>query len=423
MADNTPQNTPTPEQKDDLLNPLDVNAGEDKKDSGESGVELVKNIVSTETTDEEKLLQEAPEVDTTLLKGVTPEKSVLLLFLKILFGVLLALSIASFFFFTSQLEDTFDLVTDTFDLPHAKNELALTNEEIKSLQTDYNYYRYIQANAYLNEFSYFGDTFVQNFEILNSQTASSDDKSEAEEAMKEVRNSIREAFMNAVTKLSPDLVAPLIDPMVPTEEDLKILFINELRTKIQDQIELLSQGDDEEAQRDAKNLTQTNTLVGKDSLIGLLKNTDFDALSDKELYDLIQSVNELILNDMSLVQDIKSQRIKWSDVINEIERRTVAVDSYYNQNFFDEIGGVRYSSYDFDTERRLISISGEIKRFDTANFTMIANLMEEFNRSEMFEGAEMRSFSKSGSLETGYNSSLSFSLQLIENATSNQIEE
>ena len=43
---------------------------------------------------------------------------------------------------------------------------------------------------------------------------------------------------------------------------------------------------------------------------------------------------------------------------------------------------------------------------------MISNLIDEFNRSEMFENADTRTFSKNGSLENGYTATLKLSLDL-----------
>ena len=98
--------------------------------------------------------------------------------------------------------------------------------------------------------------------------------------------------------------------------------------------------------------------------------------------------------------------------MEEIDLRTIAVDQYYNQDNYDTIGGIRYTSYDFDSVDKSISIIGEIKRYDTVNFTMIANLIDELNASETFEDAEMRSFSKAGSLDDGYTSSVRLKLTL-----------
>ena len=66
-------------------------------------------------------------------------------------------------------------------------------------------------------------------------------------------------------------------------------------------------------------------------------------------YTILEEVNNLTRNEIAIIQTIKENRIKWSEVITNIENVTRTVDLYYDQGFFEEIGGISYSSYDFDT--------------------------------------------------------------------------
>lgn len=99
---------PNPTQKTDPatpaaeVNPLDVGVEPAKAE----GSEVLKSIVTAETKGEEaRILEEAPDVDISLLRDIEPPKSILLLLLKILFGGLVVASFASVIFFTSQLTD------------------------------------------------------------------------------------------------------------------------------------------------------------------------------------------------------------------------------------------------------------------------------------------------------------------------------
>ncbi len=58
-------------------------------------------------------------------------------------------------------------------------------------------------------------------------------------------------------------------------------------------------------------------------------------------------------------------------------------------------------------------VTGEAKSDDGSNFTLLANLIDEFEKSPLFKDIAMRSFSKSGDSEDGYSSTvkLDFSLQ------------
>lgn len=183
-------------------------------------------------------------------------------------------------------------------------------------------------------------------------------------------------------------------------------------TLLNQKADALKDADEAEAQNERKRLLQTVRLVSNREMKNLVLQTDFSALNDAEAGEAVKKFNEAVKNDLSLVAAIKNERVKWSDILNEIELRTIAVDSYYSEKFYNELGGIVYTSYDFDRDRDKISLIGETKRFDTTNFTMIANLIDEFNRSELFGNAEMKSFSKTGDLSEGYTSVLKLDLNL-----------
>lgn len=391
-------------------NPLDSK----KKAQKVEGADLIKSIVSTETSKgEEKILEAAPEVDLSLVKDLVPHKSVLLLLLKTFFGILVVVSVISFLFFTSQLSNKLDFVSSTFNIPNISKELASSNSEITKLQTSLNLYRYLQIKAYLDEFSFYGDSYMKNYEISHSQTSKNSNVKEAAEVMAYLTDDLRDSFNNLRDIIVKDFAVPLFSKEFGDDASLQKLFENQLKMVLTERAGELADSTDPQAQRDYKNNVYTTSLVGNASLRNLVIQTDFDAFTEGEIYEFIKSMNSIVVNDLSTIQTVKESRIRWSDIINEIYLRTVAVDSYHSENYFDELGGIQYTSYDFDSSGPSISIVGETKRFDTTNFTMIVNLIDELNNSDLFENAEMHSFSKSGSLELGYTASVKLNLGLI----------
>lgn len=390
-------------------NPLDKVPEAPKQE----GAELVKSIVDTETSEGEKnILEEAPEVDLSLVQDIAPPKSIPLLLLKTLFGILVVTSIASLLFFTSQLSNKLDFASSTFNIPNISQKLTSSNSEITKLQTSFNFYQYLQLKAYLDEFGYYGDSYSKYYEIANSQTADNADVRDAAEYMTYLNDNLRDAFMNAKDIMTKSFTAPIFNEEIQDDAALFKLFVVELKKELTQRANEFADSDNDRAKLEFKNYTQTTKLAGNVSLQNLIIQTDFDALSATELYNLINSVNSLVVNDLSIIQTIKENRIKWSDVMNELYLRTVAVDTYHSGNYFDELGGIRYTSYDLDSSGPSISIVGETKRFDTTNFTMIVNLIDELNSSGLFKDAEMHSFSKSGSIDTGYTASIKLNLGL-----------
>ncbi len=407
------------EKKELPINPLDKTPDAPKQE----GADLVKSIVKTETsTGEKAILEEAPEVDLSLIQDIAPTKSLPLLLLKTLFGILVVASAVSLLFFTSQLSNKLDFASSTFNIPNISQELTSGNSEITKLQTSYNFYKYLQLKAYLDEFSYYGDSYVKYYEIANSQTVNNADIREAAEYMTLLNDNLRDSFMNAKDIMVKSFTAPLFSEEIQDDTALFKVFVDELKKELTQKANEFSGSDDDQAKREFKNYTQTTNLAGNVALQNLIIQSDFDALSDTELYDLINKVNSLIVNDLSTIQTIKENRIKWSDIMNEIYLRTVAVDTYHSGSYFDELGGIRYTSYDLDSSGPSISIVGETKRFDTTNFTMIVNLIDELNSSDLFKNAEMRSFSKSGSAEDGYTASIKLNLGLDEVGTAVETE-
>jgi hypothetical protein len=390
-------------------NPLDISSSTKNVDN----VDVIKNIVSTETSEgEEQLLEKAPELDLSLMQDIAPPKSPILILLKTFFGLLVVFGSASLIFFTSQLTDKLAFMNTTFGLPNVANELQSTNSEITKLQTNFNLYRQLQIKAHLDEFSYFGDSYVQSYNIANGKTSENSAIKKASDEISYLRGELSESFSKIKELLVYDSTAPLASSDLKSDDELKFIFENELRAELNLKANELLNNTDEQAKMDYKNYLHAINLVGNTQIKDLFLQTDFDLLSDKELFDFIKTVNSQIVNDLSIIQTIKENRIAWSDIMNEIYLRTISVDAYYSGDYYNELGGIQYTSYDFDSEKRSISIVGETKRFDTTVFTMIVNLIEELNRSDIFENAEMKSFSKSGSLDSGYTSSIRLNLTL-----------
>lgn len=384
---------------------------------GTAESDVLKNIVSTETGENDKaILGDAPELDISLLQDVAPQKSVLLIILKTFFGLLFFASVASVLFFTSQLSSTFDFATSKFNLPNVSEELASTNSEIITLQTELNLNRYQQAKAAFDRFSSDGDEFLQLYETSSSQTSSEKEVKQAQNEMKKIRNDLKDSFLEAQVQFSKNFSASLIDVNYTEAAQLQTLFEEKLRALIAEKIATSGSAEDSQTKRDQRNYQQILGLVGNTQIKDLVIPKDFDALKDEELYGLIKQINSLIVNDLSVIQEIKNKRIKWSDVIDEIKNRTTAVDSHFNGDFYNDLGGIRYNSYDFDTATRKISLTGETKTIDTTTFTMIADLIDEINQSKFFQNAEMRSFSKAGSVAEGYLATLRLVFDLKDNS-------
>lgn len=392
------------------LNPLDSVAAVGKSEDSD----FIKNLVADTGEQDKNIMDVAPELDRSLIEEVTPPTSMLLVLLKGLSAVMFVGGVVIVGFFTLQLTDTLQIVNQRFDIPNLSADLSSKNQDVIKTQTDINFYRYLQAKAALDKFSYDADTFLQNYAIYSSSTVSKDDKDAAKQAMADIRPVLKESFLAAREKLIMPISVNLADDGSSQADgaDPAQQFIDSAVSKLQSKAAELADPTDDAMRLDFKNYSYAASLINNSALRQMIANVDFDKLSDDELNNLIKAVDLLAVNDFSIIQKIKDTRIAWSDIIHEIDLRTIIADENYTKDNYESYGGIRYTSYSFDSESRQISLVGETKKADTTTFTTISNLIDSLNKSGIFEEAEMRSFSKSGDSKAGYTSSLRISFKL-----------
>jgi len=371
---------------------------------------IVKN---TEKGKEESLLEAPPALDDSLLDAIEPPRSILLYVLKGALSMLIAVGIGSVAFFTSQLTYQFSFMDSIVEIPSLINDLDSSNEELLETQTKYNMYKYLQGKQYLNRFSYEGDDFIRNYYIISNKSMSQSDRTKASEDMEGLKEKIIEAFNTAGGFMLGDLHVTLIGDEYDEEFQFRSLFASNLNKTLLEEAKEFQQSENDSEKLEYKLYRDTSKLVENAALLALLRTSDLEKMEDLELAKIIVSMNDTVVNELSTIQLIKDDRINWSDVMNEIEVETSRVDQYFSKDFFDQFGGIQYTSYDFDSESSKIVITGNTKRFDSTNFTLISNLIDQLNESHIFKNVEMRSFTKSGSAEDEYTTStLRLNLQL-----------
>lgn len=391
---------------------LPFSFGRAKEEAEVSQPAVVESAIKTQEEPMEKtLLEAAPTVDTDLLEEIEPPKSVLLYALKGVFVLLVAVGIGSFLFFTSQLNSYLDFATDPLSIPSTLGELKATNEDVKNAQTDINLYRYLKGAIYLDNFSYYGDDYLKNYSLYANESATDEEKTAAKVKTDELKLDLSDSFKAVQENLTKEISIPLVDTDVPTDEELATLFTGLLNDKL---------GLADATSSDYKLYKQAQKLVNNGELKTLLKDTDFASLKDADLAVFIGKVNDLALDEFSVIQKIKDKRVSWSDVINRIEFETSYIDQYFSEGYFDEVGGIQYTSYDFDASTGKISITGITKRYNTDNFTMISNLIDQLNFSPFFNNVAMKSFTKSGSSDEGYTATLKLDLELQKDAVDSE---
>lgn len=376
---------------------------------------LVDSVVSTANdTGKKNILgiDQEPVLDTSSFIDQDYHLRKKLAFVRGIFFLLLFVSVSLLGYFFIELNKDFELLNPYLGR-NTTQSLEDLNGKIISTQTKINDFRYRIAKINLDDFSYLSDEFLQQYSIYNSG-GDSVAVTAAERQMIDLQNKLGQDFDKAKEKL---LAQSWVNYGKPdyTDDQYKADFLVMLRDYLNSRKEAEMKNDLKAAELDkiVEETDQTANLIGNAGLIASLQASDFTKLSYKDVKGVIDSVNSANKNALSYIYKIKRDRLLWSKVLREIDLVTEKTDIYYKTGFFEQAGGIQYNNYQFDATNGRVVVTGEARSDDGSNFTLLANLIDEFEKSPMFKDIAMRSFAKSGDQEDGYSSvvKLDFSLQ------------
>jgi len=363
--------------------------------------ELVEGVFDKkekETKPEEKILGPIPELEKKIVGAFDPTKRNLKI-AKFVFYVIMAIALLSTGFFFAELNPEFDLLSGVRG-SNAAQKLDNTNQNILTVQTSINQKNYLLMAFYLQELSYLSDTYAR------ARTGST-----PQDELVTLQEQIVTAYENAQTKYREPIKAGNLE-----EDEFKIALSNELKKEIKVlEKETLSAN----ILQEIATYSAALQLINNRNLSSFFsKNTDDIKLDlpqdDSKLLALTKESLAMLKNDFSNISVLKENRIRWGIIIDEIEKITKSIDTLYNTGFFDELGGIKYSAFDFDADSNQIVLIGHAKRDDGTTFTLIANLIDALEQSLLFSDVDNRAFPKTGTEEQGYTSSFRIELNLEE---------
>jgi len=351
---------------------------------------------------------------------------------QLIFVLALIVSIGSAGYFYAQLSPSFTLMGQNTTV-----KLGLVNENLKSLQTKINKYRYLIAQTHLNNFSYLAEQYLNTSEKLTNPNLTASERAVLTAKLSEAQNQIIPVLTDLRKALLVDITYKTVTPEGQPEltaEELETQYQEALRAALEEEkANLIAASTDQSAPSDdgLKLIDNAIKLVGNKPLIGTIKGLqlenlkkqldDYGASLDPALRKQIQEIFRKILSstssDIAEIASIKAARIKWSTLIKQIAEITKTVDSNFDTTTFRNdlikyTNGVNYDSLQFDANTNKITVSGTTRTVDATNFALISTLIDAFNASPNFKDVEMRSFSKSGDDQQGYSANFSFSLAL-----------
>ncbi len=420
--------TPAPkpaEKKDDKNDTINIfnKEKEEQKDTA-----MMKSILQKKNPPKVKpILGAAPTLQKSIeAEKITGKKKQLRVAQSVFVFVLLAAAGMAFYFY-SQLAPGFDLFG-----ANATARLTDINKNLRSAQTSINKYRYLAAQLDLSRFSYISDEFLDKTSKLTMTALSA---SEVAEITQEVESAAEE-LPDTLINIKENLAAPLVIDTYQTEaeeettpEEVQKQFESQLRNLLLADRKEITQNSDlsEENEQDLRLIDNTLKLIGNNKLLNTIKGVSPDDFQSKllayaetlevaqreEIQKIMGDILSSTKSDIATIGAIKSQRIAWLWIIEKIEEVTAEVDPNFNSGLFEVTGfEITYNGYELDAGTNKIILSGQTKTIDANNFTDISNLIDAFEDSPYFKNVEMRSFAKSGDVESGFTANFKIDLEI-----------
>lgn len=383
-----------PEKKEENLY---TNIFEKKEEKKEDDSKVLSGVFAKKDQSKENILGPLPELEKNLIGSFDPSKRNLKI-VEILFGSLLGILVLSVGFFYAELNPKFDLLTSLRG-PNTVQQLNNAKNSIITTQTSINQKNYLLMSYFLQKLSYLSDGYAK---VRRGDDA----------AVKQaVQEDIITTYENAATKWKEPIAAGDIS------EDT---FKTQLKKEFQNELNQLKKEDPTTSvNAEIKNYTAALQTLNNRQLGVIFKHNADDMRSDlprddTKLFALTQDVLGTLTNDFSTISKIKLSRIQWSIIVQEIERVTKSVDTLYNTGFFEQLGGIQYTNFDFDATNNKIILSGQAKRDDGSTFTLIVNLIDALENSDLFMNVDNRTYPKTGDEEKGYISTFRIELSLAD---------
>lgn len=366
---------------------------------GQEQGDIMKSILGSDDNEVNKsILGPLPKIDTSLFIDEEYHAKQRLSLVKGTFATVCILGLFVCGYFYVQLSPEFDLLAEQFG-QNVEQTLHAKTASLKNVQTTLNAKRYLVIKAHLDNFTYYADEYLKKYSQL-STTKDGGKKQALELQIADLRTKLKEDYDVIKEKLSQSNYVEVYRENEASEIETSSEEFNQLLITYFDE-EKANLAGEESTMSELKELNETAALVGNLRFEGAFKG-DFDSMTNEDLKKLVGDVNDSVRNELSILHSIMAKKVDWAGIIDEIEDITGEVDKFYGNGVFEDLGGIAYTGYDFDAESNRISITGQTKRDDATNFTLIANLIDKLEASTMFKDINMRSFTKSGSLDDGY---------------------
>lgn len=325
----------------------------------------------------------------------------------LLLKIAVVLGVLTYVFFYTQINPNFELFGK-----NAAQRLAVFETSFVEEQSSINLYNYLIAKFALDDFVVAGDSYLLKLAQYESDYTSINTKVELEGELTQLGDEIHAALTVVKDKLTHPLYPQSLLVAGASLTDLEDTYTTGFKSHISSEKQALRGATDEESMIEASNLDSVLAMLNAEDFRRDIKALDLEAdLDAATIESLFTQATQTSRDEFSAILSIKSDRVNWASILDEIDDLTREVDPLYGSGIASNI---EYSNFAFNSEDRSITLTGLTKTDDTLNFSLISDLLDVLEQSPLFSEVSNRSFTKTEDARNGFTSTFTIHLKLQE---------
>lgn len=363
----------------------------------EGGDDVIENIVKQATNteqSEQRILDDLAQMDSKfeLDLPVSSDSLAPVKFAKTIFTLALLITfLSSVYYFGSQ--------NNLFGLGKV-NYVSQSQQKLVNLQTEKTLNHYVLVSIAIDDLSV--RTSGLNAAVISGNTT---------EAKKH-----KAASIQLLSAIKSNLNAATAE--IAKDSNIPVSLADKVELERKKYADLASAENDELKKNAFKNLEKVyfsaQQIFTTPDLRIMLVDADFESFSDKQLLALNRNILALFnQNSLSQVAVVEVDRINWTAVFNELEKVIQEFDANFDIFTSSPDYTISLSSYSLNSSTQTFTVNGEVKTTDSRTFTLIANIVDALEASNMFSDLNYTTFSKSFEEEgDSYSSNLTLNFKL-----------
>ncbi len=277
-------------------------------------------------------------------------------------------------------------------------------EQSLALKSEVRVQHALSATLLLNQFSSLADEYLYAQSQVDSTYTSQNKKADFAKQVTALKPQITDLLGTLQTHFSESIPTEEIPNAVAVADDL----IAQLNAKS-------GQVDDSQLRQELQDLATSKNLLQNHDFQNFILSLDLTAVTDEQLTQVLTDFSSLNASLTAVIHSIESSRNEWSTALEELERLTKKVDPLFGTEFS---GNLTLTSVIFDSNGT-VTVSGDTSTNDTRNFTLVSNLVDEYENSDLFTQVEERTYQKSAQ-DKNYVGSFRITMQLESYPSSNE---